>query len=98
MELAQFRLDPSIQSPFQKAPLIRVRAIEFERTGIARARRCAVCGDSALMIGVQLDELMARRALPKVEVTKIDESRVPVALRPFLRTTGQTLQEKGYTH
>jgi hypothetical protein len=50
------------------------------------------------MIGVQLDELMACRALPIVEVTKIDESRVAVALRPFLRTAGQALQEKGYTY
>jgi hypothetical protein len=98
MELAEFRINPTIQPPFQKTPFIRVRAVEFERTGIARARGCAVRGDPMLVIGVQLHELMASGALPIVELMKVGESRVPVAIRPFLRTPGQTLQDESYTH
>jgi len=98
MERAKFRFDPGVQSPFQKAPFCRVRAVEFERARITGAGRCAVDGDLALMIGMQLDQLVTRWTFPIVELTKIDESRVAVALRPFLRSARKTLQEKGHTH
>ena len=96
MKLAESRFEPSVQLPFQNAPLVGVGAVELERTGIAGAGGRAVGSDAAPMIGVQLDQLVTRGAVPIVEFTKIDESGGTVALGPPLRTARQTLQEEGY--
>ena len=84
MKAPNFRIDPSVPSALQDTTFFGVRAIEFQRTGIACAGWCAVGCDPALMIHIELHKLVPSWTLPLVAVTKVDETRIAVTLSPFL--------------
>jgi hypothetical protein len=86
MESSQFRLDPGVEASFQSSPLFGVCTVEFQRTGIAGSRRRPVSGNLPSMVGVQLHQLVARRAFPVVELPKLDKSGIAIRFRPLLRT------------
>src|SRR6516162_2535124 len=98
MEVANFRVDPGIQSAFEKASLVRVCAVVLERAGIAGACGCTVHRNPALLIGVQLQELVACGTFPIVKVAKVDKACVLIAFGPLLGTARQVLEHRRHSH
>ena len=94
VEPAKFGVDPVVEPAHEDAPVIRVRAVVLERTGIAGACGGFVKHSSVMRTWRQRQKPVSHRTLPIVQFTKVDESGIPIALGAFLRAARDRFQHR----